>query len=123
MASGRDGQDETMADIDTAAEIEVVQSEGHLIVAIPLVGEVSKQWLTWFMKLVHKQGPPAQVQDVSGRTQIVVRVPTGTGQVEVFGILDGVRDLVAKANAAEPSPEAAAQTEAVIRDWWNRARG
>ena len=32
-----------MADIDTAAEIEVV-SEGHLIVTIPLVGEVSKQW-------------------------------------------------------------------------------
>ena len=39
-----------MADIDTAAEIEVVQSEGHLIVTIPLVGEVSKQWRTWFMK-------------------------------------------------------------------------
>jgi hypothetical protein len=36
-----------MADIDTAAEIEVVQSEGHLIVTIPLVGEVSKQWRTW----------------------------------------------------------------------------
>ncbi len=111
-----------MADIDTAAEIEVVQSEGHLIVTIPLVGEVSKQWRTWFMKFAREQGPRVEVQDVPGRTQIVVSMPTGTGQAEVFGILDGVRDLVAKANAAEPSPEAAAQTEAVIRDWWNRAR-
>jgi Ser/Thr protein kinase RdoA (MazF antagonist) len=112
-----------MAEIDTAADIEVVQSEGHLIVRIPLAGEVSKQWLTWFMKFLREQGPPAQVQDVSGRTQIVVSVPTGTRQAEVFGLLDGVRDLVAKANAAEPDSEAAAQTEAVIRDWWSRARG
>jgi hypothetical protein len=112
-----------MADIDTAAEIEVVQSEGHLIVTIPLVGEVSKQWRTWFMKFAREQGPRAEVQDVPGRPQIVISMPTGTGQAEVFGILDGVRDLVAKANAAEPSPEASAQTEAVIRDWWNRERG
>jgi hypothetical protein len=112
-----------MAEIDTDADIEVVQGEGNLVVTIPMVGEVSKQWRTWFMKFVQKQGPPAQVQDVPGRTQLVVWVPTETGQAEVFAILDGVRDLVAKANAAEPSPEAAAQAEATIRDWWNRARG
>ena len=112
-----------MAEIDTGADIEVVQSEGNLVVTIPLVGEVSKQWRSWFMKFVQKQGPPAEVQDAPGRTQLIVRVPTDTGQAEVLRILDGVRDLVAKANAAEPSPETAAQTEAVIRDWWNRARG
>jgi len=112
-----------MADIDTGADIEVVQSEGNLVVTIPLVGEVSKQWLTWFMKHLRERDSRAEVQEVPGRTQVVVWVPTGTGQAEVFGILDGVRDLVTKANAAEPSPEAAAQTEAAIRDWWNRARG
>ena len=112
-----------MADIDTDADIEVHQAEGELVVTIPLVGEVSKQWLTWFMKHLREQDSRAQVQEVPGRTQVVVRVPTDTGQAEVFGILDGVRDLVSKANAAEPSPEAAAQTEAAIRDWWNRARG
>jgi len=105
-----------MAEIDTGADIEVVQSEGNLVVTIPLVGEVSRQWRTWFMKFVKKQGLPAQIQDVPGRTQAVVRVPTGTAQAEVFHILDGVRDLVAKANAAEPSPESVAQTEAAIRD-------
>ena len=112
-----------MADIDTDADIEVHQVEGELVVTIPLVGEVSKQWLTWFMKHLRERDSRAEVQEVPGRTQVVVWVPTGTGQAEVFGILDGVRDLVAKANAAEPSPEVAAQTEAAIRDWWNRARG
>ena len=44
-----------MAEIDTDADIEVHQAEGELVVTIPLVGEVSKQWLSWFMKHLREQ--------------------------------------------------------------------
>ena len=115
----RDGRYEKMADIDTAADIGVEQSDGHLIVSIPLVGELSKQWLGNFMKFAQKQNLPAQVRE----GQVVVAVPVAMGQGDVLSIMNNVRDLVAKVNEAEPAPEAAAQTEAVIRDWWRRERG
>ena len=108
-----------MADIDTAVDIGVEQSDGHLIVSIPLVGELSKQWLGNFMKFAQKQNLPAQARE----GQVVVAVPVAMGQGDVLSIMNNVRDLVAKVNEAEPAPEAAAQTEAVIREWWRQERG
>ena len=108
-----------MADIDTAGDIRVEQSDGHLIVSIPLVGEPTKQWLGIFMRFAQGQKLPARIQE--GR--VVVSVPVTMEQSDVISMMNNVRDLVAKVREAEPGPEAAAQTEAVIRDWWRKERG
>ncbi len=45
-----------------------------------------------------------------------------TDRAAVRAVLDAARELLSEADAAERAPQAA-ETEAVVREWWARQRG
>lgn len=112
-----------MADIDPAADIEIHRGFAQVTVRIPLAGHVSQEWLTHFKSLASKRNAlPVEAEDVPDRSWIVVRLQAATDRGEVQAVLDAARELIGEADAAERAPQAA-ETEAVVREWWARQRG
>jgi len=124
-----------MTDIDRTADIEVSRGFAQVTVRILLTGHVSQEWLSRYNSLAHKwmahsgnenafpragegvleaQGPP-------DRGSIVVRLPAALDHAIVQSVLDAARELISEADAAEQAPQAA-ETEAVVREWWARQR-
>jgi hypothetical protein len=112
-----------MADIDPAADIEIHRGFAQVTVRIPLAGHVSQEWLTHYKSLASKRNAlPVEAEDVPDRSWIVVRLQATTGRGAVQAVLDAARELTGEADAAERAPQAA-ETEAVVREWWARQRG
>jgi hypothetical protein len=124
-----------VTDINRAADIEVSRDFARVTVRVPLT-PVSPQWLSHYNSLAYKwmansgdqnafpgagegnleaQGPPD-----SG--WILIQLPAALDRAVVQSVLDAARELIAEADAAEQAPQAA-QTEAVIREWWTHQQG
>jgi hypothetical protein len=100
-----------MTDIDPKSDIELSTADGHVIVRVPLAGQVSSEWLRWYQRLARATGVPAQAQAHPDRAWIVVNVPADGNKREVAATLDAARALIAEADAAERVP-ATVQTKA-----------
>jgi hypothetical protein len=125
-----------VTDIDRAADIEVSRGFAQVTVRMPLTGQVSDQWLSHYKTLAHKwmahsgngtAFPRAgegvlEAQGLPDRGWIVVRLPAALDRAVVQSVLNAARELIAEADAAEQAPQAA-ETEAVVREWWAGQRG
>jgi hypothetical protein len=110
-----------MTDIDPKSDIELHTVNEHVIVRVPLTGQVTDEWLGCYQRLAHATGVPVQAQARPDRAWIVVNVPASGNPREVAATMDAARALIADADAAERTP-AAAQAEGTVRDWWARSR-
>jgi len=106
-----------MTDIDPKSDIELSAAAGHVMVRVPLAGQVSGDWLRCYQRLARATGVPVQAHTSPDRAWIVVNVPDDGNQREVAATLDAARALIAEADAAERVP-AAARAEGIARDWW-----
>ncbi|HEY2550649.1 MAG TPA: hypothetical protein VGI64_08730 [Streptosporangiaceae bacterium] len=110
-----------MTDIDDKSDIELHTANEHVIARVPLAGPVTDEWLRCYQRLARATGMPVQTQEHRHRAWIVVRVPASGNQREIEATMDAARGLIAAADAAQSRP-ATAQTENVVRDWWERKR-
>jgi uncharacterized membrane protein len=122
LSAGRTGPTQMevgsgMTDIDPKSDIELSTADGHVIVRVPLAGQVSSEWLRCYQRLARATGVPVQAEAHPDRAWIVVKVPADGNKREVAATLDAARALIAEADAAERVP-ATAQTESTARDWW-----
>jgi hypothetical protein len=62
-----------------------------------------------------------EAQDLPDRSYILVRLPAALDRAVLRSVLSAAGELIAEADAAEQVPEAA-ETEAIVREWWARAR-
>jgi len=106
-----------MTQIDPHADIDIGKHDDHVTVRIPLDGDVSQLWHRRYLALARAKDVPARVQELPGRTWIVVTMPLSTDRAEVHATMDAARSLIAGADIAEQST-AAAETEALVRAWW-----
>jgi uncharacterized membrane protein len=111
-----------MTDIDPKADIDLQTANEHVIVRVPLVGLVSREWLRRYERLARASGVPTQVQADPHRAWIVVNVPASGNYREVTATMDAARALVAETNAAERAL-ATPPVEGIVREWWARRRG
>jgi uncharacterized membrane protein len=111
-----------MTDIDPKADIDLQAANEHVIVRVPLVGLVGREWLRRYERLARASGVPVQVQADPHRAWIVVNVPASGNYREVTATMDAARALVAETDAAERAP-ATPPVEGIVRDWWARRRG
>jgi uncharacterized membrane protein len=111
-----------MTDIDRQADIELQSSDEHVIVRIPLAGQVTDGWIRCYHRLAQATDVPVQAQADPDRAWIVVSMPASSDHAEVAETMDAARTLIAEADLAAIRTHAGAHAEATIRDWWSRNR-
>lgn len=112
-----------MADLDSSAEIDIVHGPEAIVARIPL-SEAVGPWMGEYRKLARSKGLGADVQEEPGKDVLVVTVPVGSSEQEVFAILDTARQLVDEAKvAAETRSDTESVTEQHVRTWWSRQDG
>lgn len=110
-----------MTDIDPRADIELHTANEHLIVRVPLAGQVTDEWIRCYQRLARAAEVPVEAQVHPGRAWLVVSVPASGNKKEVAATMDAARALIAEADAARRAP-VPAEAEGVVRDWWARKR-
>ena len=105
-----------MTDIDPRADIELHTANEHVIVRVPLAGQVTDEWLRCYQRLARATEVPVEAQAHPGRAWLVVSVPASGNQKEIAVTMDAARALIAEADAAQRAP-AAAEAEGIVRDW------
>lgn len=122
-----------MTDIDPGADIEVIRGFAQVTVRLPLAGQVSREWVSTYNSLAHKwlvhsgnenafprAGERAlEAQDSPDGGSVIIRLPAALDHAVTQSVLNAARQLIAETDAAEQAPQAA-ETEAIVREWWAR---
>jgi hypothetical protein len=90
---------------------------------IPLAGHASEHWLRIFHSLVSKrmQELRAEAEDREDRTWVIVMLPGALPDHHPEPALDAARAVIGEATGMDDQFQSgAAQTGAVVRDWWAR---
>jgi hypothetical protein len=124
-----------MTDIDRTADIDISRGFAQVTVRIPLTGHVDQEWLSHFTNLAHKWAAHEgnafpwhgdgviEAQDLpDDRSWIIIRLPSALDRAGIQSVLNGAREMIAEADAAEQMQQGA-ETEASVREWWASQRG
>ena len=124
-----------MTDIDRTADIDVSRGFAQVTVRLPLNVHVNQEWVSHFANLARKWAAHEgnafprhgegvmEAQDLPGdRGWIIIRLPAALDRAGIHSVLSAVREMIAEADAAEQVPQAA-ETEAIVREWWASQQG
>ena len=111
-----------MTDIDPLADISIGYNDGDMTVWVRmlLTGPVTHQWEQRYQALARAKDVPARVVRKPDKAWILVTIPVHTEHADVLTAMDATRALAAEADAAVTEQSPAAQTQAIIREWWAR---
>jgi hypothetical protein len=105
-----------MTDLDLQSDITINYHDDDLLVAIPLVGQVTEMRCRRYAALARAKDVPAMVRpNRDGPALLHLTVPPKTNASDVQAMLDVARTLIAEADAADQSPASSASPETVAR--------
>jgi hypothetical protein len=107
-----------MTDIDPSEDVRIGRGPDRVTAMLPLAGAITEEWHRRYDALAKAHDVPAMILP-GERSWIVVTIPVPAERADVEAALDAARGLGAKIAEDE---ESAAETEAVVREWWARQR-
>jgi hypothetical protein len=111
-----------MTAIDPQSDIEIRTADGQVTVTVPLDRSVDDEWIQHYRLLAEATHIPAYARAGPDRAWIVVRLPTGSDQIDVPTVMDAARSLITKADTAATRTSTTTPAENSVREWWAGSR-